>query len=143
MGGWVWWVKESVGYNEFKNKHWKSILKCIFFIKIFLRLICFRPIWIYLCNNFGWHFSFESGKLASLSFKVEKLIPSSKDSRNGLFNICHISPTSNCQVWWWVPLKLFCFLSFFFMGTVGVSIIVKKNAELKLFFYFETLLMRN
>ncbi|XP_010111984.2 protein FLUORESCENT IN BLUE LIGHT, chloroplastic isoform X1 [Morus notabilis] len=41
--------------------------------------------------------SYLPGKSASFSFEVEKLISSSKDTHNGLFNICHISPSSKCQ----------------------------------------------
>lgn len=37
------------------------------------------------------------GKLASFSFKVKKLIPSSKDTHNGLVNTYRISPSANCQ----------------------------------------------
>lgn len=103
------------GIMNFKYKYKKILQKLIMFCSLYFKGWCASIwMWIYLSTNFAWYSLFESGKSASFSFEVEKLISSSKDTHNGLFNTCHISPSSKCQVWWSdgeSPLiKLFFFL---------------------------------
>ena len=47
-------------------------------------------------------FLIELGKIATLSYKVERFVSSLGNTFNGSSKMCQMLPNLCCQVWWWV-----------------------------------------
>ena len=62
-------------------------------------------------------FLIESGKIATLSYKVERFASSLGNTFNGSSEMCPMLPNLCCQVWWWVS-QISCYV------LIGVLVVI-------------------